>query len=162
MEQAIGGGHMTTSRTGVLTYPAGGFGAPKDRRGNAGGDVGLPEGTEVFSADDHISLAEDIFYERFPESMKEQAPRVVYEDGAWTLAIGGKTFLPREFTAVLMQYDPLSGSGTNDSEARIRELESDGIHRELAFPNALLGLMGWPDKAEIGRAAWRERVGQDV
>src|SRR3546814_844048 len=46
-----------------------------------------------------------------------------------------------------MQYDPLSGSGTNDSEARIRELESDGIHRELAFPNALLGLMGWPDKA---------------
>src|SRR3546814_16131103 len=46
-----------------------------------------------------------------------------------------------------MQYDPLSGSGTNDSEARIRELESDGIHRELAFPNALLGLMGWPDTA---------------
>src|SRR3546814_8040387 len=80
MEQAIGGGHMTTSRTGVLTYPAGGFGAPKDRRGNAGGDVGLPEGTEVFSADDHISLAADIFYERFPESLKEQAPRVVYED----------------------------------------------------------------------------------
>ena len=56
--------------------------------------VGLPAGTEVFSADDHISLAEDIFYERFPESMKDQAPRVVYEDGAWNLAIGGKTFLP--------------------------------------------------------------------
>src|SRR3546814_18596079 len=93
MEQAIGGGHMTTSRTGVLTYPAGGFGAPKDRRGNASGSVGLPEGTEVFSADDHNSLAEDIFYERFPESLKEQAPRVVYDDGAWPLAIGGPTFL---------------------------------------------------------------------
>src|SRR3546814_20532875 len=64
--------------------------------------------------------------------------------------IGGKTFLPKEFTAVLMQYDPLSGSGTNDREARICELESDGIHRELAFPNALLGLMGWPDKAVRG------------
>ena len=63
----------------------------------------------MFSADDHISLAEDIFYERFPESMKDQAPRVVYDDGAWTLAIGGKAFLPREFTAVLMQYDPLDG-----------------------------------------------------
>ena len=137
---------MTTD-TGLLTYPPGGFGPPKDRQGHATGSVGLPTGTEVFSADDHISLAEDIFFERFPDSMKDQAPRVVYEDGAWTLAIGGKSFLPREFTAVLMQYDPLAGSGTNDGPARMRELESDGIHRELAFPNALLGLMGWPDKA---------------
>src|SRR3546814_8644752 len=105
MEQAIGGGHMTTSRTGVLTYPAGGFGATKDRRGNAGGDVGLPEGTEVFSADDHISLAEDIFYERFPESLKEQAPRVVYEDGAWTLAIGGRS---EEHTSELLSLMRIS------------------------------------------------------
>jgi predicted TIM-barrel fold metal-dependent hydrolase len=136
-----------TARTGTLTYPAGGFGPPKDRRGQATGSVGLPAGTEVFSADNHISLSEDIFYEKFPEEMKDQAPRVVYEDGAWTLAIGGKGFLPREFTAVLQQYDPLAGAATNDGEARIRELESDGIQRELAFPNALLGLMGWPDKA---------------
>ena len=135
-----------TDRTGTLTYPPGGFGPPKDRRGQANGSVGLPAGTEVFSADNHISLSEDIFFEKFPVAMKEQAPRVVYEDGAWTLAIGGKTFLPREFTAVLQQYDPLAGAATNDGEARMRELESDGIHRELAFPNALLGLMGWPDK----------------
>jgi len=135
-----------TDRTGTLTYPPGGFGPPKDRRGQANGSVGLPAGTEVFSADNHISLSEDIFFEKFPAAMKEQAPRVVYEDGAWTLAIGGKTFLPREFTAVLQQYDPLAGAATNDGEARMRELESDGIQRELAFPNALLGLMGWPDK----------------
>src|SRR3546814_17137058 len=115
---------MTTGRTGVLTDPAGGLGAPKDRRGNASGAVGLPEGTEVFSADDHISLAEDIFYERFPESLKEQAPRVVYEDGAWTLAIGGKTFLPTEFTAVLMQYAPFRGLGPNDREARTSQLDT--------------------------------------
>jgi predicted TIM-barrel fold metal-dependent hydrolase len=100
----------------------------------------------VFSADDHISLAEDIFYERFPDSMKDSAPRVVHQDGAWTLTVGGKAFLPREFTTVLTTYDPLSGAATNDPEARVRELESDGIHRELAFPNAMLGLMGWPDK----------------
>ena len=131
----------------TLTYPPEGFGAPKDRTGGATGATGLPPGTEVFSADDHISLAADIFYERFPDEIKEQAPRVVYEDGAWTLAIGGRTFLPKEFTAVLMQYDPLEGSSTADIGARLRELESDGIHRELAFPNALLGLMGWPDKA---------------
>jgi predicted TIM-barrel fold metal-dependent hydrolase len=100
----------------------------------------------VFSADDHISLAEDIFYERFPESLKDSAPRVVYEEGAWTLAIGGKTFLPGEFNTVLMQYDPLDGASTRDIDARLAELESDGIHRELAFPNAILAMLGWPDK----------------
>jgi predicted TIM-barrel fold metal-dependent hydrolase len=135
-----------TARTGPLTYPPEGFGAPKDRQGHATAPVGLPAGTEVFSADNHISLGEDIFYEQFPAAMKDQAPRVVYEDGAWNLAVGGRTFLPREFTAVLMQYDPLAGAATNAPEARQRELESDGIHRELAFPNAMLGLMGWPDK----------------
>jgi predicted TIM-barrel fold metal-dependent hydrolase len=135
-----------TARTGTITYPHEGFGAPKDRHGSGAGAVGLPEGTEVFSADDHISLAADIFYERFPDPLKEQAPRVVYDDGAWTLAFGGTPFLPKDFTAVLMQYDPLEGSSTADIGARLRELESDGIRRELAFPNALLGLMGWPDK----------------
>ncbi len=109
--------------------------------------MGLPPGTEVFSADDHISLAEDIFYERFPESLKDAAPRVIHYDGAWTLAMGGKTFLPHDFNAVLMQYDPLDGATTKDIDARIAELESDGIHKELAFPNAMLALMGWPDKA---------------
>jgi predicted TIM-barrel fold metal-dependent hydrolase len=136
-----------TTQAATLAYPREGFAPPKDRTGHATGAAGLPPGTEVFSADDHISLSEDIFWERFPEELKDQAPRVVYDDGAWTLAIGGRTFLPREFTAVLMQYDPLAGSSTGDIDARLAELESDGIHRELAFPNALLGLMGWPDRA---------------
>src|SRR4051812_47520669 len=108
-----------TARTGTLAYPPGGFGAPKDRQGHAGGPVGLPPGTEVFSADNHISLADDIFYERFPDDLKDQAPRVIVEDGAWTLAVGGRSFLPREFTAVLQQYDPLAGAGTNDPGARV-------------------------------------------
>ena len=53
-------------------YPPQGFGAPKDRRGHAAQDglAGLPEGTEIFSADNHISVADDIFYERFPEELK--------------------------------------------------------------------------------------------
>src|SRR5688572_7569783 len=43
-----------SSRTSTPTYPAAGFGAPKDRQGQATGATGLPAGTEVFSADDHI------------------------------------------------------------------------------------------------------------
>ena len=57
---------MTQANT---LYPPGGFGAPKNRHGQAQGNVGLPAGTEVFSADTHISLAADIFYERLPDDL---------------------------------------------------------------------------------------------
>lgn len=137
---------MASPAVKAPVYPPEGVGAPKDRRGHAQGVAsGLPPGTEVFSADNHISLAEDIFYERFPDSLKERAPRVWYEDDAWTIGAGGKAFLPREFTGVLMQYDPLPGSSTKDLDMRVAQLEADGVTRELAFPNALLALMGYPD-----------------
>ena len=51
-----------------------------------------------------------------------------------------------------MQYDDLAGAATNNIEARIRELAEDGIDKELAFPNAVLALFHYPDKA------LRERV----
>jgi predicted TIM-barrel fold metal-dependent hydrolase len=109
-------------------------------------DSGLPAGVEVFSADDHISLAVDIFYERLPEKLKEQAPRVMNVDGGWVLGLGGKSILVREFIEVLTMYDPVPGSHTGDVEARLAALESEGVTKELAFPNSVLALFGWPDK----------------
>jgi predicted TIM-barrel fold metal-dependent hydrolase len=130
----------------TLAYPAEGVGAPKDRRPAPFVDVGLPPGTEVFSADDHISLAEDIFFERFPESMKDRAPRVMNVDGGWVIGVDGKSVLVREFIEVLTQYDPVPGSHTGDVEARLAALDSEGVSKELAFPNSILALFGWPDR----------------
>jgi predicted TIM-barrel fold metal-dependent hydrolase len=146
---------MASQTHTVHVYPSDGPGPPKDRQISAGqAPSGLPPGTLVFSADDHISLGEDIFYERSPESMKERVPRVWFEDDAWTIGSGGKAFLPREFTGVLGQYDPLPGSSTRDLETRLEQLETDGVARELAFPNALLALMGYPD-TEIREVCFR-------
>src|SRR3978361_155856 len=134
-------------------YPAEGWGAPKDRHGHAAGvAVGLPAGTEVFSADNHISVAEDIFFERFPDELKGAAPRIWYEDGAYMVGMKGKAWTGGDFGRVLMQYDDLAGAASNNIEARIRELAEDGIDKELAFPNAVLALFHYPDKA------LRERV----
>jgi predicted TIM-barrel fold metal-dependent hydrolase len=135
---------ITNSKT--LSYPPEGLGAPKDRRPGPLGDVGLPEGTEVFSADDHISLAQDIFYERFPDSMKDRAPRVMNVDGAWVIAMDGKSILVPEFIEVLTQYDPVPGAHASDLDARLAALDSEGVSKELAFPNAVLALFGWPDR----------------
>ncbi len=135
-----------TTPTSTL-YPPKGFGAPKDRRGHAiGSDVGLPAGTEVFSADNHISLAADIFYERFPEDLKDKAPRIWYEEGAYQVGRKGQSFLPGDFSAVLMQYDDLPGAASTNIDARIQELREDGVDKELAFPNAVLALFHYPDK----------------
>jgi len=130
----------------TLTYPRDGLGAPKDRRPPPTVEPGLPVGSEVFSADDHISLAEDIFYERFPDSMKDRAPRVMNVDGGWVIGMDGKSILVREFIEVLTQYDPLPGSHTGDVQARLAALDSEGVSKELAFPNSILALFGWPDR----------------
>ena len=130
----------------TLTHPRQGRGAPKDRQPSPLGDVGLPTGTEIFSADDHISLAVDIFHERLPESVRDQAPRVMNVDGGWVLGANGQSFMVKEFIDVLSQYDPVPGSHTGDIEARLAALDSEGVDRELAFPNAVLALFGWPDR----------------
>ncbi|MBV9486260.1 MAG: amidohydrolase family protein [Frankiaceae bacterium] len=138
----------------TLTRPLEGVGAPKDRHPERAGDLGLPAGTEIFSADNHISLADDIFYERLPAGLKDQAPRVMNVNDGWVLGMGGKSILHEDFIRVLQQYDPVPGSHTGDVEARLAALDSEGVDRELAFPNAILALFGWPDR-ELREACFR-------
>ena len=136
---------MATATT-ALTYPTGGLGAPKDRSPGPLVDLGLPAGTEVFSADNHISVSDDIFYERSPESMKDRVPRVMNVRGGWVLGMNGENILPPAFVDVLEQYDPLPGSHTGDVAARLAALDSEGVTKELTFPNAILALLAWPDR----------------
>src|ERR1700733_810900 len=103
----------------TLTHPLEGVGAPKDRHPGPVKDVGLPVGTEVFSADNHISLSEDIFFERAPEGVKERVPRVMNVDGGWVVGLEGKSVLVKEFIDVLQQYDPVPGSHAGDIDARL-------------------------------------------
>lgn len=137
-----------------ISYPEGVLGAPKDRRPGPLRDSGLPADVEVVSADDHISLSENIFVERFPESMKDRAPVVRNVEGAWVVTMGEDTPLHPDFLRVLTQYDPLPGSHAGDVDARVAALDAEGVDRELAFPNAVLALFGWPDR-EVREAGFR-------
>jgi predicted TIM-barrel fold metal-dependent hydrolase len=75
-------------------------------------------------------------------------------DGGWVLGVDGKSILVREFIEVLTQYDPVPGSHAGDVDARLAALDSEGITRELAFPNSILALFGWPDR-EVREACFR-------
>ena len=141
--------------TNTIAYPSAGLGAPKDRAPGGPVELGLPADFEVFSADDHISLSEDIWYENFPAELRDKAPRVLQKDGGWVVGMDSEsTFLPKGFIEVLNQYDPLAGSHTGDVDARLAALDDEGVTSELAFPNAILALLHWPDK-EIRELCFR-------
>ena len=78
--------------------------------------------------------------------MKDRAPASMNVEGGWVIGIDGKSVLVPEFIEVLTQYDPVSGSHTGDIEARLAALDSEGVSKELAFPNSVLALFGWPDR----------------
>lgn len=118
---------------------------PNERRGQAEGTLDLPPGTTIFSADSHIDLSEDIFFERFPDHLRDRAPRVWFENGIWNIGHGGTSYLPREFIEPLSQYDLLPGASTGGLAARLKDADDDGVERELNFPNNMLVLLGLPD-----------------
>jgi hypothetical protein len=120
-------------------------GPPNKRRVQTESGLVLPAGTEVFSADTHISVTEDIWYQRFPAAMKERAPRIWCVNGVPTIGIGGKSFLPEGFLAVVKHYGDLPGMSASHIEARMADLDAEGVRAELAFPNELLVLLGYPD-----------------
>ena len=119
------------------------LGLPKDRKAQARGDTRLPDNTVVVSADNHISVDRDIFYERFPARLKDKAPRVWWENGVCHIGMDGKSFLTPRLEVLTPTYELLPGC--NEMEPRLRDLDAEGIDKEIVFPNSILQMMRCPD-----------------
>ncbi|WP_293905168.1 amidohydrolase family protein [Phenylobacterium sp.] len=109
-----------------------------------------PAGTVIVSADSHM-LESDLWVDRFPAHLKDQAPRMVLKDGGWDLSIGGKSMTPPAIAQHLC--DALECyPGLTDLDARIADLDIEGVEKELIFPQRLFGLMMFGEiehKAEV-------------
>ncbi|MGH6909664.1 MAG: hypothetical protein ACREEG_05715, partial [Phenylobacterium sp.] len=91
-----------------------------------------PAGTRIVSADSHM-LETDLWVERFPEHLRDQAPRMVFHDGGWDLSLGGKPMTPGPVAVALcnaLECYP----GLTDLSARIADLDIEGVEKELIFP----------------------------
>src|SRR5580693_2906265 len=78
---------------------------PTQRNPQARGTVVLPPGTVVVSADNHWSLTQDIFFERFPPHLRDKAPRLWKDkDGAYNWSIDGKPMIPPMVQKVFSHY----------------------------------------------------------
>ena len=97
-----------------------------------------PEGTVIISADSHM-LETDCWIDRFPPHLKEQAPRMEFRDGGYHLSVAGRQMTPTPVAADLclaMECNP----GLTDVDARLADLDIEGVEKELIFPQRLFGL----------------------
>lgn len=108
--------------------------------------VKLPEGLRIVSADNHIELTQDIFFERFPADMRDKAPRVWF-DHYW------KVGFPEAMQAYPQGTEidkALARSVMNDGfelGLRNKHLDAEGIAQEIVYPNSLMAFIRNPDQA---------------
>src|SRR5690242_10771486 len=100
----------------------------------------LPQGLTLVSADNHIEITEDIFYENFPARLRDKAPRVWF-DHIWHIGYRD------EFEAYPIGKSmdlALEKANLNDGfrfEVRNRHLDQEGIAMEIAYPQSLLAFI---------------------
>jgi predicted TIM-barrel fold metal-dependent hydrolase len=104
----------------------------------------IPADAIVVAADTHWSVPDDIWIERFPEHLKDRAPRVWRDEGFWNISVNGKSILPGHPFQKLMALQE-SRPGVSDMAARRKDLADEGIDKEIVFPNAVIALFNHPD-----------------
>jgi predicted TIM-barrel fold metal-dependent hydrolase len=97
-----------------------------------------PAGTVIVSADSHM-LETDLWFNRFPDHLKDEAPRMEFRDGGYHLSVKGREMTPTEIAQGLcmaMECNP----GLTNIDARLADLDIEGVDKELIFPQRLFGL----------------------
>ncbi len=125
---------------------------PRDRRPEAADGFTLPAGTIVVSADNHFSVTEDIFYRRFPDRLKDRAPRIWRQGNINHIGLNGQSFLPDKFFPIALTNEEVPG--IHDITARVEQLRLEGIDKEIVFPQIVVLLLCYHD-FEIREWAFR-------
>src|ERR1044071_6833387 len=97
-----------------------------------------PVGTTIVSADSHW-LEGDLWVERFPEHLKDRAPRVFWENGGWEVELGGTRLPIPGAAAASCSFECVPGM--NDIESRLRDLDTEGVDQEIVFPQKFFHLL---------------------
>ncbi|HEY3833509.1 MAG TPA: amidohydrolase family protein [Acidimicrobiia bacterium] len=125
----------------------------------------------IWSVDDHVVEPPDAFAGRFPAKFADAAPRVVDTDDGGEAWLWNGELLPNVgFNAVAgrpsseygfepTRFDEMR-RGAWDVDARVNDMDTNGVDRSLCFPSFLPGFVGqrlttWPKDPELGLAAMR-------
>lgn len=117
-----------------------------DRAAQRIAEAKLPSGLTIVSADNHIEVTEDIFYEAFPRSMRDSAPRV-WRDGYWRVGYPGSMQTYPEGVDIDGALTKAVLTEGFDLATRKRHLQIEGINKEIVYPQSLLAFIRHPDQA---------------
>lgn len=150
------------------------FGGSKGRRREV---TFLPEPeprerwTTIISVDDHVVEPPDAFADRFPAKHQDLAPRIVETDDGGEAWLWNGELLPNVgFNAVAgrptdeygfepTRFDEMR-RGAWDVNARVADMDVNGVWGSLCFPSFLPGFVGqrlttWPEDEDLAFAAMR-------
>jgi predicted TIM-barrel fold metal-dependent hydrolase len=125
----------------------------------------------VISVDDHVVEPPDAFTRRFPDKFRDDAPRVVPTDDGGEAWIWQGQVLPNvgfnavagrpnsEFGFEPTRFDEMRRGAWN-VDARVADMDIDGVYASLCFPSFLPGFVGQrltlcPDDDALALAAMR-------
>ena len=128
----------------------------------------------IISVDDHLIEPADLFEGRMPSAVAEEAPRVVTLDNGRETWVFEDNFYPQvglnavagrpkaEWNMEPARFDEMR-RGCYDIEARVRDMDIDGVYASLCFPSLIAGFAGTifskAKNQELGLAcvrAWNE------
>ncbi|MBI5949491.1 MAG: amidohydrolase [Chloroflexi bacterium] len=114
---------------------------PREREIPPQGDP-LPAGSVVVSADSHIMETEDLWKDRLPDRFKDRAPRLYYDDDGFShLEAEGRLLDTPGLNTMLVE----GREGMRDPHVRIRDIDAEGVDKEIIFPQRTLSLAGLQD-----------------
>jgi predicted TIM-barrel fold metal-dependent hydrolase len=116
---------------------------PKNRAPERNASWQLPQNTPVISADNHLSIGEDIWFDRFPARLKDRAPRVWQKNGVWHVGFDGKSLFPDLLEKSFGIFEPLPGAYALDR--RLEDMAAEGIDKEIVFGNGIMALLQYSD-----------------
>lgn len=104
----------------------------------------LPSETRLASSDSHWFFYDDIFFAQAPERLKDRMPRIWTDDenGFSYIGVGFQKFQTGIFDPILHSLDR---PGAHDLDARLADLDSDGVEMEILFPQWLMYYLHQPD-----------------
>ncbi len=102
----------------------------------------LPAKTVVVSADSHVMETSDLWLDRLPAKFKDRAPKLWWDDDGFShLEAEGRLLDVPGLNSMLVEGRP----GINDQDLRIKDLDAEGVDKEIIFPQRTLSLVGLQD-----------------
>lgn len=117
------------------------IGWSKDRTAQTEG-APYPPGTVVISADSHLMEPENMWVDRVPPHLRDQAPQIWRDDVGFHMRIGDKD-IPDLKGINLCAFECVPGA--YDQQARLKDLDAEGVQAEILFPQRSLGFIRLPD-----------------